>query len=83
MLHNPIYLFCMVVFPLLIMFFFTSLLNDGQPVDMPIGVVDQDNTSTTRKLIRQLDAFQTSHVVDSYDNMNQAREAIQNNYRLD
>ena len=76
MLHNPIYLFCMVVFPLLIMFFFTSLLNDGQPVDMPIGVVDQDNTSTTRKLIRQLDAFQTSHVVDSYDNMNQARDAI-------
>ena len=77
MLHNPIYLFCMVVFPLIVMFFFTSLLDDGQPVDMPIGVVDQDNTSTTRKLIRQLDAFQTSHVVDSYENMNQARDAIQ------
>lgn len=77
MLHNPIYLFCMVVFPLIVMFFFTSLLDDGQPVDMPIGVVDLDNTSTTRKLIRQLDAFQTSHVVDSYENMNQARDAIQ------
>ena len=78
-LRNPIFLSCMVVFPLLVMFFFTSMMGEGQPVDMPIGVVDMDNSSTTRALIRRLDAFETSHVVEHYTSVNEARHAIQNN----
>ena len=78
-LRNPIFLSCMVVFPLLVMFFFTSMMGEGQPVDMPIGVVDMDNSSTTRALIRRLDAFETSHVVAHYTSVNEARHAIQNN----
>lgn len=78
-LRNPIFLSCMVVFPLLVMFFFTSMMGEGQPVDMPIGVVDMDNSSTTRALIRRLDAFETSHVVAHYPSVNEARHAIQNN----
>ena len=42
--RNPIYGFCMVVFPLLVVLFFTSVMDDGQPVNLPIAVVDQDNT---------------------------------------
>lgn len=75
--HNPIYAFCMVVFPVLVIVFFTSLMTEGQPVNMPVGVVDQDNTATTRALIRRLDAFQTSHVAAHYANMNDARRAVQ------
>jgi ABC-2 type transport system permease protein len=78
-LHNPIYVFCMVIFPLAVMFFFTSMLENGQPQEMPVGVVDQDNSSTTRALIRRLDAFQTSQVVAYYPSVNAARRAIQNN----
>ena len=78
-LHNPIYPFCMVLFPLMVMFFFTSLLQDGQPEEMPVGVVDLDNTSTSRNLIRRLDAFQSSHVVAHFPSVNEARQAIQNN----
>ena len=78
-LRNPIFLSCMVVFPLLVMFFFTSMMGEGLPVDMPIGVVDMDNSSTTRALIRRLDAFETSHVVAHYTSVNEARHAIQNN----
>lgn len=74
---NPIYLFCMVFVPLVLVAFFTSILDDGQPVEIPVGVVDQDNTSTSRSLIRTLDSFQTSHVVGHYANMNDARNAIQ------
>lgn len=77
--HNPIYLFCMVVFPVMVMLFFTSMMQDGQPVEMPIGVVDMDNTSTSRNIIRRLDAFQTSHVVAHYPTVNAARQAIQQN----
>lgn len=76
---NPIYLFCMVLFPVLVMLFFTSLMNEGQPVEMPVGVVDLDDTPTTRNLVRRLDAFQTTHVVGHYPNMNEARNAIQRN----
>jgi len=76
---NPIYWFCMVVFPLLTMFFFTSLMDEGQPQDMPVGVVDLDNTSTSRKLIRNLDAFQTSRVTARYESVAEARTAIQRN----
>ena len=78
-MRNPIYVFCMVVFPLAVMVFFTSMLENGQPQEMPIGVVDLDNSSTTRALIRRLDAFQTSQVVANYPSVSAARRAIQNN----
>ena len=76
---NPIYLFCMVIFPILVVVFFTSIMEKGQPADMPIGIVDLDNTATTRSMIRRLDAFQTTKVKARYANINEAREAIQNN----
>ena len=69
----------MVVFPIVVILFFTSLMNEGTPEDMPVGIVDQDNTSTTRALIRNLDAFQTTRVVAHYPNINEARQAIQRN----
>ena len=74
---NPIYLVCMFIFPIMIISFFTTLMDDGQPVELPVGVVDMDNTSTSRGLIRTLDSFQTSDVVAHYNNMNEARNAIQ------
>lgn len=57
--------------------FFTSLMNDGMPQQVPIAVVDQDNTSTTRALQRRLSAFQTTEVVANYTNIPEAREAMQ------
>lgn len=77
--RNPVYGFCMVVFPLVVVFFFTSLLKDGQPQNLPVGVVDLDNTSTTRSLVRNLDAFQNSQVVAHYPSVAEARHAIQKN----
>ncbi len=79
LLKNPIYVFCMVVFPIAVVLFFTSVMGDGQPLDLPVGIVDQDNTSTTRSLIRRLDAFQNSEVVDYYPSVAAARQAIQRN----
>ena len=79
MRRNPIYGFCTVVFPLVVILFFTSLMHEGVPLDMPVGVVDQDNTQTSRAMIRQLDAFQTTKVVSHYNNVNEARTAIQRN----
>ena len=79
MINNRIYGCCMVVFPLLAMIFFTSLMDDGLPQDMPVGVVDLDNTTTTRALIRRLDGFQSSKVVAHYPSVSDARRAVQEN----
>lgn len=79
LVHNPMYLFCMVVFPVIVTLFFTSLMSQGQPTDMPVGIVDLDNTSATRAMIRKLDAFQTTKVVAYYDNVAEARNAVQQN----
>ena len=76
---NRIYFFSMVVFPLLSLVFFTSLMDEGLPEDMPVGIVDLDNSSTSRTLIRRLDAFQSSRVVARYPSVAEARRAIQEN----
>ena len=76
---NPIYGFCMVVFPIAVMMFFTSLLEEGLPQSLPIGVVDLDNTSTTRSMVRRLDGFQSSQIVAQYPSVAEARHAIQQN----
>ena len=77
--QNHIYRFCMVLFPILVMFFFTSMLDDGLPTDMPVGIVDLDNTSTSRSLERRLVSFQMSKVVAHYSSVAEARHAIQRN----
>lgn len=77
--QNHIYRFCMVLFPILVIFFFTSMLEEGLPTSLPVGVVDLDNTSMSRSLTRKLDGFQMSKVVAHYPSMAEARRAIQRN----
>ena len=79
LIKNPIYLCCMVIFPVLTLFFFTSLLDEGVPQEMPVGVVDLDNSSTSRALVRRLDGFQTSNVVANFASVAEARHAMQEN----
>lgn len=74
---TPIYVVCMIALPVFVTVFFTTLMDDGQPVELPVGVVDMDKTATTRHLIHTLDGFQTSHVVAHYPNVDVARNAMQ------
>ena len=74
---NRIYGFCMVVFPALLVVFFTTMLDEGLPQDLPIGVVDQDNSATSRSLIRNLDAMQNSRVMYRFASVTEARNAMQ------
>lgn len=54
-------------------------MNEGQPVEMPIGIVDNDNTTVTRKLTRMIDSFQSSRVVAHYPTIDEARKSVQRN----
>lgn len=74
---HPIYLFCMVLAPLFCYYFFTSLMRQGLPESLPMGLVDEDHTTTTRNLARNLDAFQMSDITHVYPNVTEARRAVQ------
>ena len=79
LLHNPMYACCMIVFPLATLILFTSLMGNGQPTGMPVGIVDLDNSSVTRSITHQLKSFQTSSIVAHYPSVTEARKAIQRN----
>ncbi|MDR0892178.1 MAG: ABC transporter permease [Mediterranea sp.] len=74
---RPLYLFCMVIAPLFCYVFFTTLMDEGLPKNLPAGVVDMDQTSTSRSLVRNLDAFQQTNIVAHYSNVADARIAMQ------
>ena len=75
--RNPIYLFTMVVAPLFCYYFFTSLMAEGLPAELPVGLVDNDRTTTSRSLSRNLDAFQMTDIVQTYPDVSAARKAVQ------
>lgn len=77
LVSRPLYLFCMVVAPLFCYVFFTTLMDSGLPQNMPVGVVDEDMTTTSRQLARNLDAFEQTAVVAHYPNVTEARQAMQ------
>lgn len=74
---KPMYLFCMVIAPIFCYLFFTTLMDSGLPTNMPTGVVDMDNTSTTRSILRNLNAFQKTNIVAHYASFDEARQAMQ------
>ena len=74
---RPLYLFCIIIAPLLSYIFFTTLMWSGLPTKMPIGMVDLDNTVTTRSIARNLDAFQQVKIVEHYASFSDARKAMQ------
>lgn len=77
MASKPIYWFCMIAAPMFCFVFFTSLMAEGLPTDMPLGLVDNDNTTTSRSLARNLDAFEMTSIKEQYANVTEAREAVQ------
>ena len=76
MRNRPIYLLGSVVTVAFCAIFFLTFLKQGLPHDLPIGVVDLDNSSLSRNFSRQLDATQLGKVL-KYDSFAQAREDMQ------
>ena len=77
MVRQPLYWFCLVAAPILSVIFFTTLMDSGLPQNLPIGIVDQDNTTTSRAITRNLDAFQAAAVTQCYPSVTEARRAVQ------
>ena len=74
--RRPIYLFASIGAPLLVATLLLYMMGSGLPSNMPVAVVDEDHTSTSRALVRSLDAFQSSEVVLQAESMPEALAAM-------
>ena len=75
--ERRIYWFVMIFAPLFCFLFFMDLLKEGLPKKLPVAVVDEDNTTTSRSLVRSLNTFAQTDVVMRTANFSEAREALQ------
>ena len=67
----------MFVAPVFTTFLMTSIMGKGLPTDMPAGLVDEDDTQTTRTLVRIWDAMESTDVRYRYVSFSEARNAMQ------
>ena len=70
--NRPLYLLGSVGVITFCALFYLTLMKDGLPHDIPIGIVDQDESTTSRNFYQQLDATQLGKVVH-YDTYESAR----------
>lgn len=77
MISRRLYFGVCIVLPLFCIFFMSTIFGNGQMENIPIAVVDQDNTSLSREMIRQVEAVPTFRVVRHYSDPEKARQATQ------
>lgn len=75
--HRPLFVFCIVVAPVLCVVFFTTLMDKGLPTKLPAGIVDEDNTAVSRTIVRTIDALEETDLTHSYASFSDARKAMQ------
>lgn len=64
MSSRGMYISVTLIFPILSILFFASILKEGVPTKMPIAIVDLDQTVSSRKLCRNIDVTQLSNVTE-------------------
>ncbi|MGM9853094.1 MAG: ABC transporter permease [Muribaculaceae bacterium] len=73
---RKIFLFAMIVVPVMMCVFFITLLQEGLPVRVPTAVVDLDHSQMSRSLIRNLKAQQLVDVTTEVESYDKAMEAM-------
>ena len=76
MRQRPVYLLASVGVMTFCLVFFLTLLRDRIPQDLPVGVVDMEQSSLSRNFIRQLDATRIGKTV-GFSSYSEARKALQ------
>lgn len=77
MTSRRIYFAACIVLPLFSLVFMATIFGNGQMEDLPVGVVDEDNTSTSREIARRVDATPTLRITRQYANETEARRDVQ------
>lgn len=76
MVSRRIYFAACIILPLFSIFFMATIFGNGQMENLPVGVVDGDNTITSREIIRMVESVPTLHVTRQYANEADARKDV-------
>lgn len=77
MSRRPIYLYGTVLVLSFCAIFFVSLMYQGLPQRVPVGIVDKDDSYLSRNAIKQIEALQGIEIVQRYASYSEARKAMQ------
>ena len=77
MTSRRLYLGVCVVLLLLCLFFMATIFGNGQMENIPVGIVDLDNTATSRNISRRISAAPTFRVTEHFTDEADARRALQ------
>ena len=77
MTSRRIYFASCIVLPLFSLVFMATIFGHGQMENLPVGVVDADQTSLSRSIVRMVDATPELQVTKHYANETEARKAMQ------
>lgn len=75
--RNPVYLISTVGMMTLIYVFFLTFLNEGTPQNLPVGVVDNDHSTISRRLVREINTTPYAEIKGHYNSFAEARDAMQ------
>ncbi|MDE6352557.1 MAG: ABC transporter permease [Muribaculaceae bacterium] len=76
--RRKVYLFAMILVPLAVALFFISLMSEGLPLKVPTAVVDLDNSTLSRKLVRSLKAQELTDISMELTSFNEAIDKVRN-----
>lgn len=65
-----------IILPLFCIFFMSTIFGTGEIEKVPIGIVDMDQTATSRMVARTMSTVPTSEVTAYYSDPLQARDAV-------
>lgn len=71
-----VYLVCLSVVPVLFTLFFIDMMDEGLPLKVPSAVVDLDNSSMSRQVIRSLGASELVDITDKEESFHKAIEKV-------
>lgn len=75
--QRPLFLFCLLIAPVICAVFFVTLMDKGLPTSLPAGIVDEGNTAISRTIVRTIDAMEEADLTVAYPSFTAAREAMQ------
>lgn len=77
MVSRRLYFGVCILLPLFSIFFMSTIFGSGQMEHIPVGIVDQDDSSLSRMLTRQVEAVPTFQVTRHFIDPESARRATQ------
>lgn len=73
---RPIYLMTLIIVPMFVAFFFVDLMDEGLPLKAPVGVVDLDHSTLSRRMIRNLGSSELLDVADREESFHDALDKV-------